>query len=113
MVYSVLTYELKEQDLNELHNPSSLRPPEENMMINRAFSSCESVSASSPKSYPFSKVHLSCLSNSKSNKANTPEESNYLLCNKFKVYTCFPKIEFPDGIMVLPIADNKWVAVSL
>ncbi|KAF1885185.1 hypothetical protein Lal_00029074 [Lupinus albus] len=41
--------------------------------------------------------------------------SSYLLCNRFKVYTCFSNITeaFSEGITVMPIADNNWVAVSL
>ncbi|OIW06135.1 hypothetical protein TanjilG_22357 [Lupinus angustifolius] len=41
--------------------------------------------------------------------------SSYLLCNRFKMYTCFPNIAaaFSEGITVMPIADNKWVAMSL
>lgn len=58
---------------------------------------------------------ISSLPISESNKAKAPKTStNYLLCNRFKVYTSFPNdVVFPEGITVLPISDNKWVAVSL
>ncbi|XP_059431018.1 double-stranded RNA-binding protein 1-like [Corylus avellana] len=38
---------------------------------------------------------------------------SYLLCNRVRVYSSFPDIAFPKGIIVLPISENKWVAVSL
>jgi hypothetical protein len=38
---------------------------------------------------------------------------SYLLCNRVRVYSSFPDIVFPKGIIVLPISENKWVAVSL
>jgi hypothetical protein len=38
---------------------------------------------------------------------------SYLLCNRVRVYSSFPDIAFPKGITVLPISENKWVAVSL
>lgn len=41
------------------------------------------------------------------------EVKSYLLCNKVRVYTSIPKITFPTGIVLLPIDDCKWVAVSL
>ncbi|XP_061356963.1 double-stranded RNA-binding protein 1-like [Gastrolobium bilobum] len=113
------TDELSEVDLNkilpgnvkisnEVYNPSFLQPSEEDMMSNR------STSPFSPKiSSAVSQLDLSCKSNSGSNKAEIPKPSSYLLCNRFKVYTCFPDTPFPKGITVLPISDNKWVAVSL
>ncbi|KAK7305077.1 hypothetical protein VNO77_42976 [Canavalia gladiata] len=98
---------------NEMHNPSYIQPPEKDMMNNRSTSSCEPGSNSSPKSSPFSQLDASCVSISESSKAKSHTTNGYLLCNRYKVYTCFPNIPFPEGIIVLPISDNKWVAVSL
>lgn len=44
---------------------------------------------------------------------NTTRTRNYLLCNRVRVYTEFPDFTFPKGITVLPIAEDKWVAISL
>ncbi|KAF7831603.1 double-stranded RNA-binding protein 1-like [Senna tora] len=60
-----------------------------------------------------SQIDLSTLSISESNKAMTAETNSYLLCNRFRVYTSFPDISFPEGTTVLPIRENRWVAVSL
>lgn len=48
-----------------------------------------------------------------SNKEKTPETSSYLLCNKFKVYTSYPNVALPEGTIVLPISDNKWIAAGI
>ncbi|XP_038991934.1 double-stranded RNA-binding protein 1-like [Hibiscus syriacus] len=37
----------------------------------------------------------------------------YLLNNRFRVYLCYPDITFPQGITVVPISEDKWVAESL
>ncbi|KAG8371082.1 hypothetical protein BUALT_Bualt13G0049900 [Buddleja alternifolia] len=42
-----------------------------------------------------------------------PEMKTYLLCNRFKVFTCIPNTPLPEGVVVLPISDNKWTMVSL
>ncbi|KAL2619018.1 hypothetical protein AAZV13_08G280000 [Glycine max] len=47
---------------NEVHNPSFLQSPEEDMINNRNSSSCEPVISSSPKSSPLSHIDVSCLS---------------------------------------------------
>ncbi|KAH9741974.1 Double-stranded RNA-binding protein 1 [Citrus sinensis] len=39
--------------------------------------------------------------------------SSYLLCNRVRVYTRIPDIAFPKGITLMPISEDKWVAVSL
>ncbi|KAJ1410269.1 Double-stranded RNA-binding domain [Sesbania bispinosa] len=91
---------------NEEYKPSFIQSPQKSMMS-------KGSSSSSPKSSPLSELDLSCLSISESNKAKTTQTSSYLLCNRFKVYTSFPNIVFPEGITVLPISDDKWVAVSL
>ncbi|XAR59609.1 hypothetical protein NMG60_11015504 [Bertholletia excelsa] len=51
-----------------------------------------------------------CASNT---RKRDDTRSSYLLCNRVRVYTCFPEIEFPKGTVVLPIDNSKWVAVSL
>ncbi|KAG5001959.1 hypothetical protein JHK87_023031 [Glycine soja] len=71
--HSILTDELLDLDLNEIllanvkvrnevHNPSFLQSPEEDMINNRNSSSCEPVISSSPKSSPLSHIDVSCLS---------------------------------------------------
>ncbi|KAJ4850263.1 hypothetical protein Tsubulata_044584 [Turnera subulata] len=37
----------------------------------------------------------------------------YLLCNRFRVYSCYPDISFPKGITLLPVSEERWMAVSL
>lgn len=44
-------------------------------------------------------------------KSNGTE--SYLLCNRFRVYTSIPNIDFPKDTVLLPIAEDQWVAVSL
>ncbi|CAL5357248.1 unnamed protein product [Camellia sinensis] len=59
-------------------------------------------------------LDLSALSITASNKQKKTEETkSYLLSNRVRVYTCIPNIAFPEGTVLLPIADCKWVAVSL
>lgn len=48
-----------------------------------------------------------------SNMGKNPGTKSYLLCNRVRVYSSYPDVAFPSGITVLPISDNKWVAVSL
>jgi hypothetical protein len=85
---------------NDMHNESFPLPPNKKMKISNM---C-------PSSSP---TKLLCAKISESNKAITPNTNSYLLCDRFKVYTSFPNIVFPKGIKVLPIAEDKWVAVSL
>ncbi|WJX32910.1 hypothetical protein P8452_21185 [Trifolium repens] len=85
---------------NDMHNESFPLPPNKKMKISNM---C-------PSSSP---TKLLCAKISESNKAMTPDTNSYLLCDRFKVYTSFPNIVFPKGITVLPIAEDKWVAVSL
>ncbi|KAH7862515.1 hypothetical protein Vadar_005929 [Vaccinium darrowii] len=66
-------------------------------------------SASSLESLP--KSSTLAITDSKIEK--NVEVKSYLLCNKVRVYTSIPKITFPKGIVLLPIDDCKWVAVSL
>ncbi|KAK8604998.1 hypothetical protein V6N13_082459 [Hibiscus sabdariffa] len=58
-------------------------------------------------------VDISDLSISDSNTEKVPGVRSYLLNNRVRVYPCYPDIAFPQGITVLPISDDKWVAVSL
>ncbi|KAL4318573.1 hypothetical protein GQ457_18G005690 [Hibiscus cannabinus] len=58
-------------------------------------------------------VNISDLSISDSNTEKVPGVRSYLLNNRVRVYPCYPDIAFPQGITVLPISDDKWVAVSL
>lgn len=66
-------------------------------------------SASSFESQPKS----STLEITDSKREKNMEVKSYLLCNKVRVYTSIPEITFPTGIVLLPIDDCKWVAVSL
>ncbi|MBA0757707.1 hypothetical protein Gotri_020779 [Gossypium trilobum] len=59
------------------------------------------------------RVDISGLSISHSNMEKDTGFTSYLLNNRFRVYRCFPDITFPQGITVLPISEDKWVAVSL
>ena len=60
------------------------------------------------------KLDLPCLSTSNpSVRDGSTGASSYLLCNKVRVYRKFPSHALPEGITVLPISDDKWVAVSL
>lgn len=56
---------------------------------------------------------LSALPISEPNMGKNMGTGSYLLCNRVRVYSSFPDIAFPKGITVLPISENKWVAVSL
>ncbi|KAJ0021432.1 hypothetical protein Pint_31568 [Pistacia integerrima] len=56
---------------------------------------------------------VSSLSISNSSVGTPTETRSYLLCNRVRVYTCIPEIIFPNGITLLPISNNQWVAVSL
>ncbi|KAK5818554.1 hypothetical protein PVK06_023496 [Gossypium arboreum] len=58
-------------------------------------------------------VDISGLSISHSNMEKDKGFTSYFLNNRFRVYRCFPSIAFPQGITVLPISEDKWVAVSL
>ncbi|CAI8597760.1 unnamed protein product [Vicia faba] len=53
------------------------------------------------------------VSVSESNKGKASNRSSYLLGNRFKVYTSFPNIKFPEGITIVPIGEDKWIATSL
>lgn len=56
---------------------------------------------------------LSTLSIGGPNLKKYNETESYLLCNRFRVYTSIPDIEFPKGTVLLPIAEDQWVPVSL
>ncbi|KAM7260378.1 hypothetical protein ACFE04_016119 [Oxalis oulophora] len=56
---------------------------------------------------------VSTLSISSSHTGKAKEASSYLLCNKVRVYPYLPDIAFPDGITVLPISEDRWIAVCL
>jgi len=92
---------------NGIQNESLPLPPNKKMKISNMHSS------SSPKSSPFSHAELPCVRISEFNKAKTPNTSSYMLGNKLKVYTSFPDIVLPEGITVVPIGEDKWIAASL
>ena len=41
------------------------------------------------------------------------ENMSYLLCGRVRVYPFFPDVSFPKGITVLPVSEDKWMAISL
>lgn len=69
-------------------------------------------SGKSPSSFE-SPPKSSTLATTDSKREKNAEVKSYLLGNKVRVYTCIPEITFPKGIVLLPIDDCKWVAVSL
>ncbi|ESR59660.1 hypothetical protein CICLE_v10018273mg [Citrus x clementina] len=65
-------------------------------------------------SLPMTELDVSALSISDSMAAKRATvTSSYLLCNRVRVYTRIPDIAFPKGITLMPISEDKWVAVSL
>jgi len=91
----------------KVNNESFQIPPNKKMKMSNMSSS------SSPKSSPLSHIELPSPTISDSNMTVTSNTSSYLLCDRFKVYTSFPNIMFPDNITVLPIDNDKWVAACL
>ncbi|KAI9082382.1 hypothetical protein K1719_035805 [Acacia pycnantha] len=92
---------------NEISNPSSsLQPSEKDMM--KSLQASEAVYESSAIELDFSALSVSEL-----NKAKIPEASSYLIHNRIRVYTSFPDFPFPEGITILPVRENRWVAVNL
>lgn len=93
---------------NEVYKQSFPHTSEENLIM------CKGSSPSTSKSFPISESDISCLPDFESNKTKTSKTSTYMLCNDgFKVYTSFPNIVFSEEITLLPIGDNKWLAVNL
>ncbi|KAF4360491.1 hypothetical protein G4B88_003374 [Cannabis sativa] len=73
-------------------------------------------------SYPAITSHMEKLNEAeKVSAVSSPSVTNsmssdvksYLLCNKVRVYSQLPNHPFPEDITVLPIREDKWVAVSL
>lgn len=56
---------------------------------------------------------LSAVLSADENEGKIAGLKSYLLCNRFRVYTQFPDIAFPKCITMLPVSDDKWVAVRL
>ncbi|XP_030520923.1 double-stranded RNA-binding protein 1-like [Rhodamnia argentea] len=78
---------------------------------NNSFSSKAQVSSAmdistSPKPAEFGRSAIPFAGSSRGTRS-------YLLCDRVRVYSGFPDIAFPEGITVVPIADDKWVAASL
>ncbi|KAH6774822.1 hypothetical protein C2S51_013226 [Perilla frutescens var. frutescens] len=44
---------------------------------------------------------------------NGAEMKSYLLCNKVRVFTCMPNMALPEGVVVLPIGEDRWATVAL
>ncbi|POO01441.1 Double-stranded RNA-binding domain containing protein [Trema orientale] len=83
---------------------SYLEPKEKNDSAN-ILSTVDSSSSISPSG------GLVSPSNMRNN--DTGGVKSYLLCNRVRVYRQFPNYAFPKDITVLPIGDDKWVALSL
>lgn len=89
-----------------------------NLIGNKDISPCFDVPPSSKRclssSLPMTELDVSALSISDSMAAKRATgTSSYLLCNRVRVYTRIPDIAFPKGITLMPISEDKWVAVSL
>ncbi|KAL5576035.1 hypothetical protein UlMin_017734 [Ulmus minor] len=73
--------------------------------------------AKSKKQAELEAARVACIALTEPGSAKTGTinggERSYLLCNKVRVYPMFPEQAFPEGITVLPISDDKWVAISL
>ncbi|XP_058755693.1 double-stranded RNA-binding protein 1-like [Vicia villosa] len=95
--------ELLDQEIfhNSMHNGSFPLPPNKKIKISN-------MGSSSSHNYKLPPVKVS-----ESNNLKTPDTSSYFLGNRFKVYTKFPNIIFPEGITIVPIGDDKWIAASL
>ncbi|XP_050208046.1 uncharacterized protein LOC126657412 isoform X2 [Mercurialis annua] len=52
-------------------------------------------------------------SNVLNSSKNMGKSESYLHNQRVRVYTSYPNIAFPKGIIVLPVTDNRWVAVNL
>lgn len=90
----------------------------DSLIGNKDTSPCFDVPASpkrcSSSSHPMTELDVSALSISDSKAAKKATgTSSYLLCNRVRVYTRIPDIAFPKGVTVMPISEDKWVAVSL
>ena len=102
---------------DSIPSPSPEKPAIVEVIGNQESSSCsEYVPTSSPEGSSSSTwTHNSSsdptISDSNVRKATRPR--SYLLCNRVRVYPCYPDIALPNGITVMPISDNQWVAVSL
>ncbi|KAF4383999.1 hypothetical protein F8388_018751 [Cannabis sativa] len=80
------------------------------------------VDNNSSSSYPAITSHMEKLHEPEKVPAvSSPSVTNlmssdvksYLLCNKVRVYSQLPNHPFPENITVLPVREDKWVAVSL
>uniref|UniRef100_A0A803NI30 DRBM domain-containing protein n=1 Tax=Cannabis sativa TaxID=3483 RepID=A0A803NI30_CANSA len=56
---------------------------------------------------------VSAVSSPSVTNSMSSDVKSYLLCNKVRVYSQLPNHPFPEDITVLPIREDKWVAVSL
>ncbi|XP_052311543.1 double-stranded RNA-binding protein 1-like [Populus trichocarpa] len=98
-------------------SPSPEKPAIVEVIGNQESSSCsEYVPTSSPEgssSSTWTHNSSSAPTTSDSNVRKATRPRSYLLCNRVRVYPCYPDIALPNGITVMPISDNQWVAVSL
>ncbi|KAI5577757.1 hypothetical protein BDE02_09G135700 [Populus trichocarpa] len=98
-------------------SPSPEKPAIVEVIGNQESSSCsEYVPTSSPEgssSSTWTHNSSSAPTISDSNVRKATRQRSYLLCNRVRVYPCYPDIALPNGITVMPISDNQWVAVSL
>lgn len=86
---------------------------EETIPTRKQFPSSDSVPSPEDDLKSSRSTHPNCPASLNSNVGKAIGIKSYLLCNKVRVYTEFPDYAFPKGITILPIAEDKWVAVSL
>jgi len=98
-------------------SPSPEKPAIVEVIGNQESSSCSEYvptslpEGSSSSTWTHNSSSAPTISDSNVRKATRPR--SYLLCNRVRVYPCYPDITLPNGITVMPISDNQWVAVSL
>ncbi|OVA00881.1 Double-stranded RNA-binding domain [Macleaya cordata] len=97
---------------------SSPKNKESDMIYARLRDPFPSPPSSPDDNEPSSPTTVSQFSNPSSFTTNVNTElpletKSSLLCNRVRVYPRKPDMVFPKGITVMPISDDKWVAVSL
>ncbi|XP_057432681.1 double-stranded RNA-binding protein 1-like [Lotus japonicus] len=109
---SLSSYLRENKALPSIHNyMETLNHEDELMDLDFNDTLPSSVKVSNEENNPF--YLQSTKKSMMSNKAKAPETSSYLLCNKFKVYTSYPNVALPEGTIVLPISDSKWIAAGI
>ncbi|KAM6543062.1 hypothetical protein CsatB_007509 [Cannabis sativa] len=117
-----LVQSLKHQCILVPHQPQTYREAKEKFDSAETIVSTMEVDNNSSSSYPAITSHMEKLHEPEKVPAvSSPSVTNlmssdvksYLLCNKVRVYSQLPNHPFPEDITVLPVREDKWVAVSL